>query len=396
MKRFIFYLIVLFVAVWIGLQIKNDPGYALFAYQHWTVEMPLWFAALLLVVGFLVLHQLFLIMRGVGHLGPRVNVWLQHRRERRAYQHTNQGLLDLAEGKWSNAEKNLVKAVENNPMPLINYLAAARASQEQGQYEKRDDYLRLAHRCAPGGEVAVGLTQAQLQLNHKQLEQGLATLRHLQSIVPQHTHVLTLLMILYHDLADWNQLLELLPTLRKCRVINQQEIERLTVECYQGIFKQLKPESSMENINMLWKKIPRTFRQNPGLIKQYVKKLMTFGEDDRAEIILRESLKHHWEPMLVDLYGKLISSRPERQFNVAESWLKRNGQCPLLLLALGRLALRNQLWGKAKDYLSQSLAIEEHSESYLEYGELLQYLGDKDAACQSFRKGLKMQADGSL
>ena len=46
MKRLIIYLIILVAAVWLGLKIAEDPGYALFAYQRWTVEMPLWLAAL--------------------------------------------------------------------------------------------------------------------------------------------------------------------------------------------------------------------------------------------------------------------------------------------------------------------------------------------------------------
>lgn len=388
MKRFIFYLLVLFVAIWIGLKIKNDPGYALFAYQHWTVEMPLWFGALIILVGFLLLHELLLLFRGASHLGTRMSTWLQHRRESSAHQKTSRGLLDLAEGKWLDAEKNLLKAVENNNMPLINYLAAARAAQEQGHYEKRDDYLRLAHQCAPDGEVAVGLTQAQLQLSHQQLEQGLATLSHLQTLVPHHTHVLKLLMKLYYDLNDWKQLLDLLPSLKKHHVINKQEQEKMTIECYQGIFAYLKPEASIKMLHELWQDIPRTVKKEPTLIKCYAEKLLAFDENDQAEAILRDSLKHHWDRDLICLYGKLDSAHLDKQVAVAESWLKHYGHCPDLLLALGRIAMRSQLWGKAKDYIARSLDLEERSESYLVYGELLQNLGEKDAALASFHKGL--------
>ena len=72
MKRFIFYLFLLLAAVWLGLKIKADPGYALFAYQHWTVEMPLWFAGFLIFLTYLAFYALTRLLYNTGTLGHRV------------------------------------------------------------------------------------------------------------------------------------------------------------------------------------------------------------------------------------------------------------------------------------------------------------------------------------
>ena len=49
MWRYIWLLIILIASILIGLSIAKDPGLAFFSYRNWSVEMPLWFAA----VGFL-------------------------------------------------------------------------------------------------------------------------------------------------------------------------------------------------------------------------------------------------------------------------------------------------------------------------------------------------------
>lgn len=56
-----FFLIILFVAaILFGFEIAKDPGYALFVYHGWTVQMPLWLALLLLL---LLLFCVYIVMR---------------------------------------------------------------------------------------------------------------------------------------------------------------------------------------------------------------------------------------------------------------------------------------------------------------------------------------------
>ena len=84
------------------------------------------------------------------------------------------------------SEKNLMRHATDSEMPLITYVAAARAAQLQGEHERRDAHLRRAFEQIPEAHVAVLLTQAELQIAHKQHEQALATLRRLQEVDPDH------------------------------------------------------------------------------------------------------------------------------------------------------------------------------------------------------------------
>ena len=75
----------------------------------------------------------------------------------------------------------------------------------------------------PSADVAVGLTQAELQLAHQQYEQALATLMHVRSLSPKHNYVLKLLKKLYENLGEWKKLEEILPDLRRRKVIGDKE-----------------------------------------------------------------------------------------------------------------------------------------------------------------------------
>lgn len=62
----------------------------------------------------------------------------------------------------------------------------------------------------------------------------------------------------------------------------------------------------------------------------------------------------------------------------------------MLLLALGRLSLRNRLWGKARSYLEASIGASPRSAAYGELGRLLEQLGEQEAAREHYRKGLEL------
>ena len=54
-----------------------------------------------------------------------------------------------------------------------------------------------------GADIAVGVVQAELQLDADQKEQALATLQHLREVSPKHPYVLQLLQNLYSEMNQW-------------------------------------------------------------------------------------------------------------------------------------------------------------------------------------------------
>lgn len=392
MKKLILYFIILLISVWLGIKIHANPGYVLISYQHWSIETSLWFALLALVLTLIVLYIVFQILHALFGVPNKWHGWAGRRRRQKARKLTNRGLCELAEGNFKVAEKYLIRAAQFSETPVINYLAAASSAQGQQAFEQRDNYLRLAYDCTAGAEeVAVGLTQAQLQLGSKQLEHALATLRHLNQIRPHHAYVLKLLKNLYQELRDWEELKQLTPELRKYRVFPETELAQIEQETYSGLLINAAKSKQTETLHTLWENMPKSQRKNPELISIYTDYLIKNGESTNAEEILRDALKKSWSAQLIKRYGMAQGRDPNKQLAAAEQWLKIHGQDSHLLLALGRICVRNQLWGKAKNYLEASTKQDACVEAYYELGKVLEKTGDAQTALTCYRQGLSIE-----
>lgn len=390
MLRFLFFLVILIFSVWLGLRVAEDPGYAVFAYRHWSVEMPLWFALVSMLVLLFVLYGVLRFFDGIDFTIYRWKNWLRWRRKYKSYSKTNRGLIELIEGHWRSAEYYLLEGVPQSDAPLINYLAAAKAAHEQGAYDRRDAYLRKAHDFAPQADVAIGLTQAQLQVEQGQLEQAVATLGHLRNVAPKHPFVLKLLEKVYVRLADWSSLIKLLPSLRKAKIITADQLQLFEKNTYLELLHNAATKNvGLVGIQQLWESIPKKFQQDPELTYNYAKLLLSYPEvSEDVEALIRKCVKKSWDKNLVRLYGLVATKDAKKQLTVAEGWHKQYGNQAILLLTLGRLSMRCQLWGKARSYFEESIKLDASPETYMAYGKLLEQMGEMSLAMKNYREGL--------
>ncbi|WP_455212562.1 heme biosynthesis HemY N-terminal domain-containing protein [Kaarinaea lacus] len=388
MKKLILILLTLAAAFGLALWAKQDPGYVLIDIQGTTVESSLVFAIVMLVLGFIAVYMGLRFYVNVKSVGKGYRVWRSRRINDKANESLVKGLLELSEGKWSEAEKNVLKYVNKNQPSLLNYLAAARAAQEQGAYERRDLYLKDAHQTTPNADIAVGLTQAQLQLDQNQLEQALATLRRLQQLDPKHKQVLKTLARLYMDLADWEHVVEIIPSLRKRKIFPDTHIEHMEQRAYLALLDQAARQAEQKALQDLWYRIPQAVQEKEAIMVKYIGYLFTVGGSDLAEPLIRNALRKYWSEPLVRYYGLLKSADPKMQLNSAESWLSTHENNAVLLLTLGRLCLRNGLWGKARSYLEASVGAGRLPEAYNELSYLLEKMGENTKAIECYRHGL--------
>ena len=383
-------LAVLIGTVLLALAARHDPGYVLITRGDWTVETTLTLFMVATALLFIALYAAIRLTVRFVQVPRRMHAWRTRRRALKARKSTQRGLIELAEGHWARAERDLTHYADDGDAPLLNYLAAARAAQKQGADKRRDHYLSLAHQSMPEAELAVGLTQAEVQLSHGQLEQALATLMHLRRVAPKNAHVLYLLKRLYERLNSWGDLQELLPALRKAKVVGEKELDQLEHRVHRELLAIAGGSGHVERLRETWVRMPKRLRDDPDLLSDYVRRLSQLDRGQEAERLLRDALKRQWEPRLVRLYGELESADAAQQLRYAEGWLRGRERHPDLLLTLGRLAIRNQLWGKARGYLEASIGGEPRAETYRELGELLEQTGETEEARACFRKGLTL------
>jgi HemY protein len=387
-------LILLFVTLTIGaitaLFIRKDSGYVIMGYSGWSVEMSLWLFALFFVVTAFILHYLLRSLHALRKTPKNLGRWQEQRKHVHANKALNTGLLAQAEGNWKKAEKKLVTRARDSDDPMINYLAAARSAQAQGANDRRDHYLQLAHKVAPNSEFAVELTQAELQMADEQLEQALASLLHLRQLDPKNAHVIGLLCTLYQKLGDWEKLSQLLGDIESQKVITGDAFKRLEKRTYRKLLQSKHLLSDNIALHNAWQRMPKRLRGDTELLIMYVNRMIELGQTDDVERLIREQLRRHWDSSLVRLYGIIESSDDQNLLSYAEGWLKQHNDDAMLLLSLGRICMRLQLWGKARSYLESSIGLQDNPEAYQALAEILEQVGEANEAAQYYRSGLNI------
>jgi len=387
MKRLLLLLVVLVASVWLGLKMQLDSGYVLIAYGKWTLEMSIWFGLASLIFLAFVTYLLAKLLTKLIKVPKVLSHWKKRHRQLVARRLTKRGLIALAEGRWQRAEKQLSRGAKYSDMSLINFLAAAMAAQQQGAILTRDQYLQNAFATNPEAGIAISLTQAQLQLKGQQWEQALASLSGVLKQAPDNTHVYKLLLQVYLQLQDWDNVLTLLPQLRKYQLLQASELEQLETQAYCAKLRQAQT-LDQNKVHQLWQKISRQLRRNPELIQCYAELLLQVNQHDEAAALLQDSIKRNWHEQLIRLYGLVKSNTVDKQLKIAEEWLNEHPHDPELLLCLGRLSLANQLWGKARSYFEASIAEQAKPETYLELAKLLEKLELREEAIGCYREGL--------
>ena len=363
-KTFLFFCVVVICYV-IARLLLVEKGYVLLAWGPYTLESSLWsfiFAVTLVVISVMfAVGVVRFIFNGISLFYPVT----RNARRKKALNQATKGMIYYVNGRWRLAQRLLFQAANAGQAPLITYLAAARAAHQNNDYESCADYLREADRAAPGAELAIGITRAELLLERGQLEQALATLKRLHKKAPSHLHVMKLLKQNYLLLKDWNALVKLLPDLRKKKVISGKEYEKLHQRIYSALFEQAfqsgnhksEVQARLQPVQNIWKSLSHQHKKDEYLICEYASVLVRLEAEKEAEYFIRQQLPQHYSKRLMNLYGSLTYCELKQQLSKAESLLTQYPNDEVLLLNLGKICIRNNLTGKALEYLEKSLGI---------------------------------------
>jgi HemY protein len=373
----------LFVGAFAAHFLLEDQGYVVIDFRGYLIEMSVPALVLILLGAYILIRLLRRLWRAPRALGAA----LAGRRVRRADDRLTRGLMHITEGEFGRGERLLTRGLKNSAAPLANYLLAARAAQQQGARERRNEWLKLASQALPEAEVTVLLTQAQLQYEDGEFERALATLERIQQKEPDHPASLALIAKTLVALDDRARLIELLPRLSRAKLATG----ILADICVEALDAMLAGHPiGSEEFARLWTSLPAGVRQMPRVLRKRALVLEQLGKGDQAATEIAAALKRSWEEPLVRAYGEVTAADALKQLRQAERWLKDHAEDAVLLLTAARLCIANELWGKARSYLESSLALAPAPDSYALYGNLLDRLGERDQAALAYHSGLSL------
>lgn len=400
-KIIVLSVIALFLGALLLRLLQHDAGYVLIVAWGKTIEMRLSFALFLFVViGFIwvfVLRNLKQILQWLkGVATQRVN-----RKQNKLNAFTEQGLHLLLQQDSHQGEKLFLNAAKLDKQTPQYYLAAARCALDANEIAKANQYLELAEVRAPD-ELTVLLIRADLALKQQQWNEALTLLNKAKTLAPKSAAVLKRLQQTYAAVGDWNALATLLPELEHNQVYSPSAMtelqDQVAYQCLGQFGREVENTAEEQRsslrlvVDEYWRNLPKGQKALPKFIERYAHILLLFGEVSLVEALLRTALKNQWEASLVNLYGALPFDDPKQQLHVAHQWLAQHPEDSALQLTLGRICLRNQLWGQAKEYFRNSLTLNPVPEAYAELARLLAQLGETEGSLETYKQGLLQKA----
>lgn len=392
--RGLFWVLVLFAAaVAVALGARMNNGYVLLAVPPYRAEVTLNLFLLVLAGLF---FGLYVLLRGLSYtfgLPERARRYRARRNQERAALVFQDAVRLLFEGRFGQALKKAGEAHAADIAPGLSALIAARAAQRMREAAKQQNWMEKAKASDPRTEAATLMLEAEMMIEVRRFDEALAALTRLQEKQGRHIAALRLELRARQGVGDWDGVLKLLRQLAKRDALPAEVVRETRTQAHLGNIARLAGESA-PLINYL-RALPVEER-GQRVVLAAARSLVAAGAGGEAQKLIEavlDAVAHDdWQRELLAIYGRLDGADQMARIARAESWLRQYPTDPWLLKALGRMCIRQRLWGKAQSYLEASLAIDPTPQAHLELARLFDLLERPDEANKHYRASALLEA----
>lgn len=365
---------------------RFDAGQVLLVYPPYRVDISLNFFVVAIVVLFALLYALTRIARNVWQMPQRVAAYRARSREAKAHSALREAIGNLYAGRFSRAEKAAREALSNQANKGAAGLVAAVAAHRMREYMRRDEWLAAID--SPDWQDARLMASADMRADGRDPEGALAALTEMQSQGGRRIHAQQIALRAQQQLKNWGEVLKLVKTLEKREAIHPAVAVRLRQQAAENLLRDRRHDA--EALLTLWHSLAPVERQSPRLADLAAELLIALQRNDEARKIVEEALQHNWDARLLRRYPDTVGNDALPLIQKAEAWRKTRPEDADLLFALGRLCLKQQLWGKAQSFLESALRLAGDNEAltirtHRALARLFEQLGDMSRAHEHYR-----------
>lgn len=353
-------LVLLALAVGFALIIKDSSGYFMLVTGDERRTVSLTTGVFLLIIAFVFVYLLVRLIATLSNSPTSFKQWRVRRHTSKDVTLLEKGWLELIEGRADSAEKDFTRLFNHSHNPsrqAIASLAAAKAAHMSGHHEQRDKLLLLAEnksRHFPRLAEATATVKAELLLDQGESRQAQALLEALDTANGSNQeHIQKLLLRAYKQTGSNEKLLPLARIMLKKGRVDRFEALRLIEHAAAGRINHAAPEEWQ----YVWKSLSGDEKTMPLVAMAAAARFEAGGDNKNAGKVLEEAWAVTKDARLLKMYVQTAGGSVQERLAMAQGWLKKDGNNPELLTALGYLCLKGQLWGQAERYLTRSLAI---------------------------------------
>ena len=253
MLKVLLLFVLLIAGIVVGPMIAGHQGYVLIQTDTYNIETSVTGLAIILILAMVVLFAIEWLLRRIFRTGAHTRGWFVGRKRRRARKQTEQALLKLAEGDYQQVEKLMAKNADHAEQPVVNYLLAAEAAQQRGDEARANQHLERAAELAGNDTIPVEITRVRLQLARNENHAARHGVDKLLEVTPRHPEVLRLAEQAYIRTGAWSSLLDIIPSMAKAHVGDEEHRAMLEQQAWIGLMDQARADNGSEGLRNWWK-----------------------------------------------------------------------------------------------------------------------------------------------
>ena len=197
-----------------------------------------------------------------------------------------------------------------------------------------------------------------------------------------------LLLQVYCQLNDWDQVLALLPSLKNIDRFSADELLTLARQACREKLKRAASLPDSKNLLDQWRQLPNNYKKDQQLVICYVEQLILRHLYDDAEQILAEKIQRHYDVALVSLYGDIVSTKLTQQLTLVEKLLPTHANDAVLLLAVGKIHLALGKVQSAEEFFKRSFSQKQMPETAVQLGRVYAQRGQYQKSSEAYAKAL--------
>jgi HemY protein len=387
--RGLFWILVCFAAaVGLSLVARYNDGYVLVFVPPKRIEFSLTLFVLLAASLFVLMYFFVRAAAYTLSLPEMVRDFRESRAKEKARHSLYDAITSSYEGRYARAEKSARAAFEAGEEPALAALVAARAAHRLQRPELRDEWLERAQEAAvtagnPSLNHARLMTSAELLVDERRDREALAVFAELNRSGARHIATQRLALKAMTRAGAWEDALRVARQLEDHRAVHPAVAAKTREAAYQGLFTGADAQTLKERL----RRVPRAERRSPQVARSIAGALIAAGLTREARELLEEALDEQWHDGLGTLYASCAQDDADARAQIerAEAWRTRYPREAGVLLTLGRLCAALQLWGKAREYLEQSVTITPSREAYFDLARMFDATGRADEANRCYR-----------
>ena len=368
---------------------RFDTGQVLLVYPPYRVDVSLNLFVVGIVVAFLLLYAILRFARNIVTMPRRVAAYRARMRAEKANSALRDAVGNLYAGRFSRAEKAARDSLADGRNTSAAGLIAATAAHRLHEYARRDEWLTQVD--DPDLQEARLMATADMRADGRDADGALAALTEMRTQGGRRIHAQQIALRAQQQLKNWSEVLKLVKTLEKREALHPAVAVRLRQLAAENLLRDRRHNA--DALLELWQSLSNVERHSPRLADCAAELLIALDRQADARKIVEEALAQNWDARLLRRYPDTAGSDALPLIQKAEAWRKDRPEDGDLLFALGRLCLKQQLWGKAQSFLEAALKSADATQneplkirSHRALARLHEQLGDGEKAASHYRE----------